>query len=149
MFANNLAKKNFREGSSNLNFFSGRSLPSLLWPGLPVSLTGILTGVDKQVLTSTSAWKSTTVPMGMLVQLSLTQPSKLRFIHLFMLNFKKVLSPPPKPLLWVCCLPFCKFTFRITFGVEQDWNIGPGIAWNQGRLYNHTLLLFVQESLLD
>jgi hypothetical protein len=56
----------------------------------------MLTGVDKQVLTSTSASKSTTVPMGMLVQLSLTQPSKLRFSHLFIFDFSKkykVLTP--------------------------------------------------------
>jgi hypothetical protein len=51
MFANNLAQKNFREGSSNLNFFSGRSLPSLLWPGLPVSLTAMLTGEGRKVPT--------------------------------------------------------------------------------------------------
>jgi hypothetical protein len=89
----------FPEGSLNFNIFSGMSRVSLLWPVLPVSLTGMLTGVDKQVLTSTSASKSTTVPIGMLVQLSLTQPSKLRFSHRFMLNLKKVLSPPPKPLL--------------------------------------------------
>jgi hypothetical protein len=91
----------FPEGSLNFTIFSGMSRPSLLWPGLPVSLTGILTGVDKQVLTSTSAWKSTTVPMGMLVQLSLTQPNKLRFAHLFFFfNFsKKYKVLTPKPLL--------------------------------------------------